>query len=283
MPEIPDLEYIAHALKQRALGRPIEAVRVKEPIVLRQAIEGDLAELLVGAKLTAVERRAHFLRFTLDRPLELIVNAMLAGRFKLAPREAKTEAALCLALDFGGEELRYLDDKKMGKVYLVRAGDHRQVPGFEARGLDTLGRAFTLERFTAVLEKRRDQVRPFIMDKRAIDALGNAYADEVLWEARLHPKTRCSQLTPEEIARLHAAIPKVLREAMAEVKRRQAPIEEKVRDFLKVRGRAGEPCPRCGTKIRTARVLDADACFCPECQPAARKLFIDWSKVPKKD
>jgi len=74
----------------------------------------------------------------------------------------------------------------------------------------------------------------------------------------------------------------VLRHAVDEIARRDPPIDEKVRDFLSVRGRDGKPCPRCGTKIRAVRVGDGDACFCPKCQPTERKLFVDWSKVPGK-
>ena len=80
---------------------------------------------------------------------------------------------------------------------------------------------------------------------------------------------------------LHDAIPRVLTGAIAEIRRRAEPIDVKVRDFLAVRGRDGKPCRVCGTTIRAVRVGDGDACFCPSCQPAARKLFVDWSKLPR--
>jgi formamidopyrimidine-DNA glycosylase len=282
MPELPDLEYVAHQLQGEAVGRTVDAVRVKEPIVLRVAVAGTLGELLVGKRLTRLERHGNFLVLDLEPGLQLIVNPMLAGRFQLVSSTARSPAALCFALSLGSAgELRYLDDKKMGKVYVVPAGDWSQVPLIGELGDDVLAPAFTLERFAALVKKRRDQVRPFLMDKRALSAIGNAYADEILFAARIHPKTRCSKLTAHDVEQLHAAIGTVLRAAIDEVARRGAPIEEKVRDFLQVRGRAGQPCPRCGSKIRTARVVDADACFCPACQPATRTLFIDWTKADK--
>jgi formamidopyrimidine-DNA glycosylase len=120
------------------------------------------------------------------------------------------------------------------------------------------------------------------MDKRALSAIGNAYADEILFEARIHPKTRANQIKGDDVGVLYDSIGKVMRAAIAEVARRAAPIDEKVRDFLSVRGRKGEPCPRCGTVLRAVRVLAADAVFCPTCQPAKRSQFIDWSKLPRK-
>lgn len=282
MPELPDLEYVVGELRERAVGQKIVAARLKEPIVLRLAVEGDLGSLTIGRTLRGAERRGQFVVFDLGE-LEMVVNPMLAGRFQLAAREEKSRGALCFALELErGEELRYLDDKKMGKVYVIKKGDERQVPLLTELGLDVMSKDFTREKFRALIKRRRDQVRPFLMDKRALSAIGNAYADEILWAAKVHPKTRCSALSPGEVDALHDAIGEVLRAAIAEVAKRRAPIEEKVRDFLKVRGRAGEPCPRCGTKLRTARVVDADACFCPTCQPATRKLFIDWTKVPPK-
>jgi formamidopyrimidine-DNA glycosylase len=243
-------------------------------------VEGQLPALVASLPLRAAERRGHFLRLELGDRLLLVLNFMLAGRLRLAEPEERTEAALCFALQLsGGQELRYLDDRKMGKAYVVPADREDLVPGLGALGVEVLSPAFTRETFRALVAKRRDQVRAFLMDKSALSAIGNAYADEILFEARVHPKTFCRKLAPDQVDALHAAIGQVLRAAVAEVARRQAPLEEKVRDFLQVRGRAGLPCPRCGAKLRTARVVDADACFCPECQPAERKLFIDWRKV----
>ena len=117
------------------------------------------------------------------------------------------------------------------------------------------------------------------MDKRALASIGNAYADEILFAARIHPKTFCGKLQPAEVDALYEAIGRVLREAIAEIRRRNEPPEIKVRDFLKVRGRDGKPCLVCGTTIRAVRVGDGDACFCPQCQPETRKLFVSWSNL----
>jgi formamidopyrimidine-DNA glycosylase len=287
MPELPDLLYIQGELEARVRGHEVRAARLVNPVLLRALVPGGL-ELLVGRRLTSIERLAHFLffRFADDATgdaLELGVNPMLAGRFRLASPGERDEAALGLSLTFvvdkGELELRYLDDKQMGKVYLAPAGKRADIPALPRPGLPILGAAFTREAFRAAIGKRRDQVRVFLMDKSAIDSLGNAYADEVLWAARLHPKTPCRALSAEEIDRLHDETVRVMREAVAEVARRKAPTEDKIRDFLQIRLRS--VCPRCGKKVRKAGVYGQDSYFCPHCQPPRRPGLVDWRKTGK--
>ena len=275
MPELPDLLYVLSRLRERLLGRHVTAERVREPVVLRFAVRGNLS-LLLGRPLLDTLRRSHFLVFRFEG-LDLAVNPMLAGRFRLAEPGTPDEGTLGFALGFGDVELRYLDDKKMGKAYLIATDDWKAIPGMQTGGIDILSPAFTREHFVSLLKRRRDQVRVFLLDKKALDSLGNAYADEVLFEAGIHPKTFCRSLSHEEGVRLHDAIVSVMREAVAEVARRGEPIEVKVRDFLKVRLK--EICPRCGSKIRTAGVKGMDAYFCPRCQPATRAALVDWTRT----
>jgi formamidopyrimidine-DNA glycosylase len=278
MPELPDLLYVQGRLREALHGRRVTGERVKDPVVLRFLVRGNLS-LLLGRTLQDVIRHAHFLVFRFG-DLDLAVNPMLAGRFRLGQPDDKDEGSIAFALTFDGadaSELRYLDEKSMGKAYLLAAGDWKAIPGIQAGGLDILGPEFTRERFFSLLKHRRDQVRVFLLDKRALDSIGNAYADEILFEAGLHPKTFCRQLSHDEAVKLHDAIVRVMQEAVAEVARRAEPIEVKVRDFLKVRLR--EVCPRCGSKVRRAGVRGMDAYFCPRCQPAVRSGLVDWTKT----
>ena len=284
MPELPDLVHVERVLGERLIGRRVTAARTGDPTVLRMMIPGDFAAALVGQVVRSVERRGHFMRFGFDGDVLLVVNAMLVGKYRLlAPDEARPDkdpVALGFALVFDdAAELRYLDDKRMGKVYVARPADEAQIPVYNELGVDLLSPAFDRARFEQIAKGRRDQVRPFLMDKRALASIGNAYADEILFAARIHPKTFVRTLTEEDRDRLFGAINQVLRAAIDEIERRDAPADVKVRDFLSVRGRVGKPCPRCGTKIREVRVNDWDACFCPTCQPVTRSLFIDWSRI----
>jgi formamidopyrimidine-DNA glycosylase len=284
MPERPDLEYVVPILNREIAAARIEAVAVRKPVVLRLTVAGKIDDLLVGRRIVAVERRAHFFLFRLDGApeLELAVNPMLAGRFALAPASSRAPADVAVALKLsGGRVLRYRDDVQMGKFYVIERGAWHKVPGLGKIGVDVLDAGvFTLAKLRQLAGQRRDQVKVFLMDKTALDAFGNAYADEVLWEARIHPKTMARALSAAELQRLHAAITGVLRRACDTIHERQPPLDEKLRDFLKVRGRPGEPCPRCGSKLRRARVHADDAIFCPECQPDARGTsIVDWRKL----
>lgn len=284
MPELPDLVYVQAELARQLPGARVTGVRVGDPTPLRVMVPGTAESLLLGRRLESVERRGHFMRFAFDDEHRLVVNAMLAGRYALLPTGAKPQApaALVLALAFDlGLELRYLDSKRMGKLYLGTAATEPQIPVFNDLGLDLMSNAFDLPAFSQRLHKRRDQVRNFLLDKAALASIGNAYADEILFHAGLHPKTFCHQLSPQDIARLFESVRTTLKDAVEEVQKARPPLTDKVRDFLKVRGRAGEPCPRCGTTLRSVRVGPADADFCPACQPARRSLFIDWSPKPK--
>jgi formamidopyrimidine-DNA glycosylase len=284
LPELPDLLHVVSRLRERLTGREAVAERVREPVVLRFTVKGNLS-LLLGRRLLEVFRKSHFVVFRFEG-LDLAVNPMLAGRFRFALVGEKDEAALAFALGFadlpGADaalELRYVDDKSMGKAYLIASDDWKAIPGMQTGGLDVLSREFTAERFVSLLKHRRDQVRVFLLDKKALDSLGNAYADEVLFEAGIHPKTFCRSLSHDDGVRLRDAIVKVMREAVAEVAGRAEPIDVKVRDFLKVRRK--EICPRCGAKLRTAGVKGMDSWFCPRCQPARRPGFVDWTRTDK--
>jgi formamidopyrimidine-DNA glycosylase len=291
VPELPDLVHVEEELRRAVVGRRVTAARTGDPLVLRVMVREPFPEVLVGRRLEGVARRGHFLRFALEGDLVLVVNAMLVGKYKLLPPgggpqgkagKRKDPVSLGLALVFDdGQELDYLDDKRMGKVYVTTAQDEGAIPVYGQLGIDLMSPTFTRAALGALITKRRDQVRQFLMDKSALASIGNAYADEILFAARLHPKTFCHKLSPAEIDALYAAIPRVLEGAIAEIRRRGEPIEVKVRDFLAVRGRDGHPCRVCGATIRAVRVGGGDACFCPTCQPTARKLFVDWSRLPR--
>jgi formamidopyrimidine-DNA glycosylase len=282
VPERPDLEYVVPILARELGGRTIRGVRVKKPVVLRVAVAGALDALLVGRVIGAVTRRAHFVRFPLGE-LEIVVSPMLAGRFTIAAAAAaKSPADLAVAWTLDdGRELRYRDDVQMGKVYVIAAGDDTHVPGLATIGVDVLDKKeFTRAAFRTLAKTRRDQVKVFLMDKTALDAMGNAYADEVLFAAGLHPKTMVRSLSEADVDRLHDAIVSVIGGATKIIAKRKPALDEKLRDFLKVRNRGGEPCPRCGAKLRKAGVHGHDAFFCPACQPETRKsAIVDWRKL----
>jgi formamidopyrimidine-DNA glycosylase len=293
MPELPDLVRIVKILGPEIEARRIVGARVKNPIVLRVLVPGSFPELVSGRIMRGLERRGPFLRLRLEpgpdlgadaARLDLVMHLMLAGRLKLAPPGRGPESrglpatAFSLELD-DGRVLYYGDEKSMGKVYLCPAGSFEPIPGYLTQGVDVVSPNFTFEAFSALIAKKRCQARVFVMDQSSLSAIGNAYADEILFEAGIHPKAPCYALPPEKKRALYDAIRSVLAWGIEEVEKAGAPLEDKVRGHMRVRGRAGEKCPRCGATIRVAGVLGFDSYFCPICQPDLAGRGLDWTKL----
>ncbi len=282
MPELPDLEYIVAVLDDAVSGATVTAFEVGDPVLLRMTFDCPPEEALVGRTCTGVDRHGPFVVLHFDADLRFICHLMLAGQFRLAARRPARPGKLGFALTWDGEQwLGYKDAKRMSKLYLVRGDDTSMIPRFDTQAPDVLSDAFTESYFTELLQRARCQTRVFLMDQERISAIGNAYADEILFDAGVHPKSRCQDLDAAGAARLYESIGRVLRDAAAVVAERAAPIHEKQRDFLKVRNRKGEPCPRCGGRIRREGVRGMDTFFCPQCQPPTRKSFIDWRGAPR--
>ncbi len=272
MPELPDLVYICSRLNAILPGRTIESVDVREPIVIRNLTGQPFAEALIGRVFAGVIRQGPFLVFDLSGGRRLIIHPMLAGALSV---DSKGSGLVTIHHDAG--RLTYLDAKKMGKIYLIDAGQEKEIPRFETQGVDLTSAEFTRDAFRARIDASRRQVRAFLMEQEQISAIGNAYADEILFDACIHPKTFCQQLEAEEKDRLYESVNTVIRRAIETIANARPALQEKYRKHMLVRNKKNEPCPRCGAKIRRENVLGYDTFFCPVCQPAKRKLFIDWN------
>ena len=268
-------------LRAALIGRRVVSVHFRQPVVLRSFIDRPPADVLQGLLFTHVSLHGPFVRFATDEQIDIIINLMLAGRMQLQKPGTGALGHLCLSLGLDdGVRLNLCDDELMAKVYIVRSVDAASVPRFGTQGVDVLSDGFTAEAFAAIAVKhRRKQVRVFINDQAILSAIGNAYADEILFEARIHPKTLVASLSPDQLGQLHQAITGTLAWGAAAVLMAAQPIHVKVRDHMRVRNRHGEPCPRCGDTIRREGVRGRDVYFCPTCQPATRRHFIDWGKA----
>ncbi len=281
MPELPDLLYIQKHLRGKVCGHTIVGAEVKQPIVLRVAIEHGFESALQGRTIQECELNGPFIRLGLSDNLDLILNLMLAGKLQHQQPGEKPEGYLCFSLTLDDRtKLNLCDEQKMAKAYLVNKDEYSGIPKYREQGIQILDPEFTIQVFRMLAAKHsRKQVRVFINDHTILSAIGNAYADEILFEARIHPKTFVYKLAPEEVDHLYASILSVMKWGTEKVEAAARPIHVKVREHMKVRNRKGEPCPRCGATIRREGVRGFDVFFCPRCQPASRKLFIDWNKV----
>jgi formamidopyrimidine-DNA glycosylase len=286
VPELPDLAIVADAAHAVLGGRPVVDIRVLDPIVLR-ATEGEAAAL-VGQVVREVRRRGKHLVIGLERH-DIWAAPMLTGRFALVqPHAGKPRAAVTLVLGARGGpppaaaawtagtawlpaddapvELRYLDPTRMGKLYLVPAGDSAPVPGVADLGPDVDDPALTLDAWRDRIRRHPGELKSLLRNQAFIAGLGNAYSDEVLWSAGLHPFRRRSGLADAEVDALWGATRSTVAAAVEVLRARGPPtFERQVRDHLAVHLKGGQPCPRCGTTISQVGRREPTS-FCRSCQ-----------------
>jgi formamidopyrimidine-DNA glycosylase len=270
MPELPELEVVREVLERRLVGRPITRVTLQPkggPLVVRDLTGRAFTGCVQGQHFGHIERRGKFLVFTLQpSALFLVVNPKLTGRLQLCPPGEKKAGPLHLTLHFDDPptELRYVDAKVMGQVYLTEV--LAQVPTFDEMGPDAL--AISLDDFRSRLRPFRGEIKGILVRAAFVSGIGNAYADEILWTARLHPFRKRTSLSPEETDRLYHAVGSTLREATEQVRREMGEaIHLKPRDFFAVHMRPGKPCPRCGTPVSAITANQRITNFCRTCQP----------------
>jgi formamidopyrimidine-DNA glycosylase len=288
MPELPDLAILADALHAGLAGRPVVSTEVVQPLVMR-ATSAELAAL-EGQVLRSVRRRGKFLLFDLDRD-RIVNNPMLTGRLGMAlpgqkafsgtafvltlgPRVGRPDGAAAwtavaagIPADDARVEMRYRDPTRMGKVYLVPAGIQRAIPGWDGMGPDADDPALDLATWRARIRKHRGELKNLLKEQGFVAGIGNGYADEVLWEARLAPLRTRSSLAPDEVDALYHAIRTVMPWAIEQLRARVPPrYEVEVRDFLRVHRKGGTPCPRCGTTISEISPGGFVTSWCRTCQ-----------------
>ena len=229
-------------------------------------------ESLVGHTLGPIERRGKFLLLTVDDGRLLVLNAMLTGRFQWAEAGTRRRPHFAIVLSFpGGQQLRYMDARRMGRWYLVPAEDLDAVPQLGELGPDAL--AVGEDEFVELMRRHRGQLKPLLTNQRFIAGIGNAYSDEILWEAQLHPHRRRATMDEEEQRRLYRAIrdvfawaiPIVPEEVVEELNQRN----EEWLAHLRVHRKAGEQCPRCGADVRGQKRGGSETNYCLSCQPLA--------------
>jgi formamidopyrimidine-DNA glycosylase len=195
---------------------------------------------------------------------------MLTGRFALVEPKRKRagRTALVLALS-DGQEFRYADQRVMGRIYLTTPDLVSSLPQFGDAGPDVLSPDLTEEEFRQRLKKHSGQIKAILVNHKFISGIGNAYSDEILWEAKIHPYRKRPSLSDEELSNLYKAIHTVIDWAIGVVaKLMEEELEYKEwRDHLKVHRRGGTPCPRCGTNISEVTAGQRVTSFCRTCQP----------------
>jgi formamidopyrimidine-DNA glycosylase len=268
LPELPEVETIRRGLEPLVAGRRIEHAEILDHRLTLPEPPEAVAQQLAGERVERLERRGKYLAFRLESGRVLLVHLRMTGSLRSGRLDEDLHRRALLELD-DGTTIAYRDVRRFGTWLLLDAEDVE--PYLSARlGEEPLGPSFSLER----LAGRRAPVKAAILDQRAVPGLGNIYADEALWRARVNPLRPAGGLSGEELKRLRRGIRDALRAGIA---RQGATIRDYAgpggesgsmqREF-RVYGREGEPCDRCGTPIAKTRVAGRGTWYCPMCQAA---------------
>jgi formamidopyrimidine-DNA glycosylase len=274
MPEIPDLEAIRAFLNERIVGAECLQAEALIPHVIRTGA-ADFAATLTGNRFGHVLRRGKFLLFGLADESVMVVNPMLKGRFQYLKPSARRAKKTCFVLTLDtGMQLRYADDLLMGKVYVVPAEQVERVPMFAEMGPDAL--EVSEADFRARIRKHSGAIKNILTNHKFIAGIGNAYSDEILFEARIAPFRKRTELSDDDIGRLYAAMHTVFERSIPIVREKfRDELEyEEWRDHLKIHRRGAPPaaprdqgrCPRCGTHLTEISPNQRVTTWCRTCQ-----------------
>ncbi|WP_420644643.1 bifunctional DNA-formamidopyrimidine glycosylase/DNA-(apurinic or apyrimidinic site) lyase [Candidatus Leptofilum sp.] len=269
MPELPEVETVVRALRQPLIGRTIVGVRNDWPRHIGTPGLDEFQARIQNCTVQAINRRAKYLVFSLTHGETLIAHLKMSGHLAVedAHEPADKHVHTVFELD-NGQELRFRDIRKFGRVYLVQ--DPNEILG--KLGPEPLEPTFTPALLTERLNGRTRILKPLLLDQQFIAGVGNIYADESLFYAKLHPTRPANTLDRNEISALHSAIQKVLKMG---IEREGASIELYVKpdgskgdmqNAVAVFRRTGEPCYECGRPIERIVLGGRSTHFCPNCQ-----------------
>ncbi len=271
MPEIPELEAIRGFFDEHLVGQTIVSAETRIPFVFRTPAK-ELRETLPGDSFGTLLRHGKFLLFPLASGRVLAINPMLTGRFQYFEAKARLHAKTCLVVALeGGRHLRYADERLMGKVYLVPADSLASIPNWATNGPDLLDPALTEDGWFAGMKRYRGAIKGILTNAEFVQGIGNAYSDEILWEAKINPYTAKTKLEEAELRGLFQAAREVMAWATPLARERMVKGDtldyDERRDFVRVHRRGGSPCPRCGTNISEITANQRITSFCRQCQP----------------
>lgn len=276
MPELPEVETIRQDLVKLIAGHTIESVEVVLAKPLREYPEARFVERLEGRRITGIGRRAKILIFDIDSGDKLLIHLKMSGRLLYVTADAPLakHTHVVFKLD-NGYDLRFADMRRFGYMKLVEGGHLEDVDEIKRLGPEPLDWDFSEDTLASMLEAKKDSrqtIKGLLIDQTFLAGIGNLYADEILFAAKIDPTRTAVSLEQNEISRLHKAISVILAKAIelrgtsfdlyVDAHGQPGEFAEK----LKVYGRAGQPCVKCGNPLSKIRIAGRGTTYCPVCQ-----------------
>jgi formamidopyrimidine-DNA glycosylase len=271
MPELPEVETIKEDLRGLVVGSKIGRAQVLDPSLVEQSSTEEFAERLEGVDITGARRRAKHLIVKLDTGDSLVFQLKIGGQLLLVPPVGEPETALMLVLHLDGDRRLFLrDETGFTRARLLDAGELED--RLSSLGPEPLEEGFEWDYLPRKIGSRRAQIKPLLLDQKVVSGIGNIYVDEILYDARLHPRRKANTLSEGEWKGLYDAIRSNL---VAGVEHRGTTVRlfRDVLDrpgdhqnHLRVFEKHGQPCPDCDGEVVREKVSGRPSHFCPECQ-----------------
>jgi formamidopyrimidine-DNA glycosylase len=279
MPELPEVETVRRRLAPHLEGRRFDNVEISDARLTRPFDPVSVARELEGERIASLDRRGKYLIVRFESGLSLLIHLRMTGSLRHAADGSLPDDPYrrsVVRLD-DGSDVAYRDVRRFGTWLVLAPGELDAY--LDARvGPEPLGPSFHTRAFAEYLAARRAPIKAVILDQRTVAGVGNIYADEALWRARIHPLREARSLDADEVKELRRRIRQVLELG---IKRQGASLRDYslpdgepggMQKEFKVYGRAGEPCDRCGTPIERIRVGGRGTWYCPSCQPSPLTL-----------
>lgn len=290
MPELPEVETVRRGLEPWVVGRKIKSIEMLGNGGYRSTTYAPFSAL-EGAKVVSMNRRGKFLWFEVNRNLALVAHLGMSGQFIIQEKKAPDEKHLRARIDCGDRrrELRFIDQRTFGWLAIDQLvfEDGVEVPtSFQRIARDLFDPKFDSEKVVSKILKKKSAIKPVLLDQKVMSGVGNIYADEALWLAKIHPERIAQALHREEVEELLKAVKKVMSAAL---KQGGTSFDDL---YINVNGESGyfdveleayaqdgEPCSRCGSEIRRIAFGSRSSHFCPQCQPKSVKKKVGSKRV----
>jgi len=275
MPELPEVETIVRGLQKTVVGKKIRNVKVIFPGIVKQDTK-TFKKNVVKTEIIKLRRRGKYILIDLSNGKTILAHLGMTGNFLLVKSSSllNTHDHLIVRFHANPKELRYNDQRRFGKIKSFPASKEENIPELKKLGPESLNISPSV--FVNLFKKRKGRIKSALLNQRIIAGLGNIYADESLFEAKVHPAQKIDKLSPQELKRLLQAIRKILTKAInagGSSIENYYNVNGEIGSFQlqhKVYGREGLPCKKCGTKIKRIKISQRSSYFCPKCQKQTR-------------